>query len=60
MSETERLERLVNRLQSVIGLMAVRISELEKVVQENWQDGVRDYEDVLNRLRLAEQHSVME
>lgn len=58
--EVQRLEQLIGQLQSVIGLIAVRLAEVERQVEDNWKDGVRDYEDLLERIRTADQQTVIE
>ena len=45
--EIQRLEQMIGQLQSVIGVMAVRLAELERTVELNWLDTKRESYEVM-------------
>ena len=48
------------RLERLIGMLALQVAELQRELQAVQRGVAMDYENVLDRLRLAEQHVIVE
>lgn len=56
----EQLTRDIEKLQRLIGLLALQMTEMRQELRALERGTTMDYEDVLDRLRLAEQHVIVE
>lgn len=56
----DQLTRDIEKLQRLIGLLALQMSEMQQELRALERGTTMDYEDVLDRLRLAEQHVIVE
>lgn len=56
----DQLARDIEKLQRLIGLLALQMSEMQQELRALERGTTMDYENVLDRLRLAEQHVIVE
>lgn len=56
----DQLVRDIEKLQRLIGLLALQITEMQQELRALERGTTMDYENVLDRLRLAEQHVIVE
>lgn len=56
----DQLTRDIEKLQRLIGLLALQMTEMRQELRALERGTTMDYEDVLDRLRLAEQHVIVE
>lgn len=56
----DQLVRDIEKLQRLVGLLALQMTEMQQELRALERGTTMDYEDVLDRLRLAEQHVIVE
>lgn len=56
----DQLARDIEKLQRLIGLLALQMTEMQQELRALERGTTMDYENVLDRLRLAEQHVIVE
>lgn len=56
----DQLARDIEKLQRLVGLLALQMSEMQQELRALERGTTMDYENVLDRLRLAEQHVIVE
>jgi len=56
----DQLVRDIEKLQRLVGLLALQMSEMQQELRALERGTTMDYENVLDRLRLAEQHVIVE